>query len=255
MDVLCTDKTGTLTAGVVEVEGAYGPSGVACPRVLELAAINAAFETGLPSPLDDAILAAHSPAVSSLHKRAEIPFDFTRKRVSTIVEGADGLCLITKGAFQHILEVCSELADGSVLDAAASGALVRQFETWSAAGIRVLAVATRTLADASSFGRETEQGLSFAGLVTFLERPKEGVAEAIAGLSQLGVTLKLITGDTKLVAIHVAQLVGLLSARVLTGSELEQLHDEALWIEAERTNLFVEVDPNQKERRRWSAER
>ncbi|HKU38265.1 MAG TPA: magnesium-translocating P-type ATPase [Polyangiales bacterium] len=248
MDVLCTDKTGTLTAGVVEVEGAYDPNGEASPQVLALAALNAAFETGLPSPLDDALLSACRPDLSQLRKCAEIPFDFTRKRVSTILEGPAGRQLITKGAFEHVLEVCTKRSDGSPLDAAARASLTRRFEAWSGSGIRVLAVATRELSSDANLGRASECGLTFAGFVTFLDRPKEGVSEAIAELSRLGVALKLITGDSRLVALHVAKLVGLPARRVLTGSELARLHDEALWREAERTDLFVEVDPNQKER-------
>jgi Mg2+-importing ATPase len=248
MDVLCTDKTGTLTVGVVEVEGAYDPTGAPSPAVLSLAAINAAFETGLPSPLDDAILNAKQADLSGLRKCAEIPFDFNRKRVSTIVEQAGRLRLITKGAFHHVVEVCTELDGGDPIDDAARARLLERFEAWSREGIRVLAVATRALSAADGFGRDAEHGLSFAGFVTFSDRPKEGVAEAIAGLSQLGVTFKLITGDTKLVAVHVAKLVGLPAERVLTGADLDALHDEALWREAERTDLFVEVDPNQKER-------
>jgi Mg2+-importing ATPase len=112
----------------------------------------------------------------------------------------------------------------------------------------VLAVATRRLADATAYDRHDERNLAFAGFVTFLDQPKEGAAGAIADLARLGVAVKLITGDGRRVAEHVAGLVGLPARRVLTGTQLDELHDEALWREAERTDLFVEVDPNQKER-------
>jgi Mg2+-importing ATPase len=117
MDVLCTDKTGTLTEGVVQLEGAYDPSGARLDAVLELGAVNASLETGLPSPLDDAVLKARRIDENRLRKLAEIPFDFVRKRVSVVVEGPDGIRLVTKGAFHHVLDICVRLPDGTALDA------------------------------------------------------------------------------------------------------------------------------------------
>jgi Mg2+-importing ATPase len=248
MDVLCTDKTGTLTEGVVKLEGAYDASGTPSPDVLTLGALNAALETGLSNPLDDAILHAHQPDVSRVRKLAEIPFDFVRKRISVIVKDDAGIRLITKGAVDHVLEACATTVSGRGLGAAARAELTAQYERWTAQGIRVLAVAVRTCEVKSEYGRADEQDLAFAGFLTFLDRPKEGVRETIADLAKLGVSIKLITGDSKLVAQHVAGLVGLRAERVLTGDELLALHDEALWHAAERTDLFVEVDPNQKER-------
>jgi Mg2+-importing ATPase len=248
MDILCTDKTGTLTEGVVQVEGAYDPTGARADGVLELAAVNASLETGLPSPLDDAIVAARVPDLSALRKQAEIPFDFVRKRVSVVVDGPDGLQLIMKGAFHHVLEVCDRLPDGAPLDPGRRLELETRYDEWSRHGIRVLAVAVRRLATKGPYSRGDERELRFAGFVTFLDAPKAGVAEAISALARLGVSTKLITGDSRLVARHVAGLVGLPATRMLTGAELDELHDEALWHAAERTDLFVEVDPNQKER-------
>jgi Mg2+-importing ATPase len=248
MDVLCTDKTGTLTAGVIQVEGAYDANGKASDEVLELAALNAGLETGLANPLDDAILQARTPELSRCTKLAEVPFDFVRKRVSVVVEHSGGVRLVAKGAFRHVLEACTQLADGTVIDPECRSRLEQRHRDWSRRGIRVLAVATRSMVKKETYGREDEEGLAFIGFLTFLDRPKDGVAEAIGDLARLGVAVKLITGDSKLVAEHVAGLVGLPRARVLTGAELDELHDEALWREAERTDLFVEVDPNQKER-------
>ena len=248
MDVLCTDKTGTLTEGVVQVEGAYGPGGAPAHEVLELAAVNAALETGLPGPLDDAILSAHRPDPGRWRKRGEIPFDFTRKRASVIVDRDGGTRLITKGAFARVLDVCTKLPDGTPLDASQRLALEQRHEDWSRRGIRVLAVAARDLDGSPGHGRDDERDLTFAGFVTFLDRPKQGAAEAVAGLARLGVTIKLITGDSRLVAQHVAGLVGLPSARVLTGVEIGRLSREALVRAVEQADLFVEVDPDQKER-------
>jgi Mg2+-importing ATPase len=248
MDVLCTDKTGTLTEGVVELEGAYDANGTKADDVLELGAVNASLETGLPSPLDDAILEARTPDLSGLRKKAEIPFDFVRKRVSVVVEGEGGVRLVTKGAFHRVLEDCSRLPDGTLLGAKQRAALERRYDEWCGRGIRVLAVAVRGMLAQEAYRREDEHDLTFAGFLTFLDRPKQGVTEALENLSRLGVSVKLITGDSKLVAQHVAGLVGLSTGHVLTGADLDGLHDEALWHAAERTNLFVEVDPNQKER-------
>jgi Mg2+-importing ATPase len=248
MDVLCTDKTGTLTAGVVSLEGAYDARGEPAPLVLELAARNAALQAGLANPLDRAILGAHAPDLSGVEKVAEVPYDFVRKRLSVVVRDASGLRLITKGAFEQVRDACDRLADGTPLDASRRATLDERFRRWSSQGIRVLALATKSLDAGSVRGREEERNLGFQGFLTFLDRPKPGVADAITGLAALGVSVKMITGDTRLVAQHVAGAVGLRAARVLTGRQLDELHDEALWRASGDTDLFVEVDPNQKER-------
>jgi Mg2+-importing ATPase len=248
MDILCTDKTGTLTEGVVRLEGAYDANGNPSSSVLALAALNAALDTGLSNPLDDAVLDAAGGRHGLPTKLAEIPFDFTRKRVSVVVEHEQGAQLVTKGAFNRVLEICSHTADGTLLDAPARERLERLYDGWCAQGTRVLAVAERRLSVQAGYGREVERGLTFVGFLTFLDRPKAGVVEALRELAGLGVTVKLITGDSKLVAEHVASLVGLRAERILTGAELDQLSGEALWRAAEGTDLFVEVDPNQKER-------
>ena len=248
MDVLCTDKTGTLTEGNVVLEGAYDPAGAPSASVQKHGAWNAALETGLASPLDDAILSAAAPDLSAVRKLAEIPFDFVRKCVSVVVDAEGATYLITKGAFHQVLDICTRSADGVVLDDAAKARLEERYQAWSAQGIRVLAVASRTLEPQPAYGRELERDLTFAGFLTFFDRPKTDVAEAIRSLATLGVSIKIITGDNKPVTQHVAALVGLRADRVLTGTDLQRLSDEALWQAAESTDLFVEVDPNQKER-------
>jgi Mg2+-importing ATPase len=248
MDILCTDKTGTLTEGVIQLEGAYGTDGRPADAVLGLGAINAALQTGLANPLDDAILGAQRPDPARTQKLAEIPYDFVRKRLSVVVREPAGPRLISKGAFEQILAVCTRTADGVLLDDAARQALRAQHDRWSSQGIRVLAVATRTMDEQSGYGRNDEAGLDFTGFLTFLDRPKEGVAKALEDLGKLGVAVKLITGDSGLVARHLAAAVGLRATRVLSGRDLDELHDEALWRTAQDTDLFVEVDPNQKER-------
>ena len=248
MDTLCTDKTGTLTEGVIQVAGGYDAAGHESADVLDLAACNAVLQSGLANPLDEAILLTCKPDPAHMEKLGEIPFDFVRKRLSVLVRTSEGVRLITKGAFHHMLEVCTQSSDNAVLDAARLKQLEDRYADWSRQGIRVIAVATRVMDNQTSIRRDDERDMTFAGFVTFLDRPKEGASQAIADLARLGVSVKLITGDNKLVAQHVAGLVGMHAERVLTGAELDSFHDEALWHAAEKTDLFVEVDPNQKER-------
>jgi len=241
MDILCTDKTGTLTEGVVKLDAAYDTHGQVSRDVLELAARNAVLQTGIANPLDTAIEFAHQPDLTGVEKLGEVPYDFVRKRMSVVLRDARGTWLVTKGAFDSVLSACT-------IDPALRAEAERRYAEWTGAGTRVLAVATRALAPRGTYGREDEAELELVGFLTFLDRPKEGVAEAIADLSRLGVSIKLITGDSKRVAQHVAITVGLAADRVLTGAELDDLHDDALWQAAPRTDLFVEVDPRQKER-------
>ncbi len=248
MDVLCTDKTGTLTEGVVSLEGAYDATGQSSEEVLELAALNAALQAGLSNPLDEALLRAHRPAPGSAKKLGEIPYDFVRKRLSVIVRTGGAVQLITKGAFAHVLEACTQLAGGGPLDAPLRESLQRRFDAWSQQGVRVLALAARSIEARESYSRDEERSLTFCGFLAFVDQAKEGAREAILELSRVGVSIKLITGDSRLVAEHVAREVGLGTRRVLTGEQLDQLSDEALWHQAELTDLFVEVDPTQKER-------
>jgi Mg2+-importing ATPase len=200
MDTLCTDKTGTITEGVVHLDGAYDSSGAPSAQVLELAAINASFETGISSPLDDAIVAASRPPLGGVSKLGEIPFDFVRKRATIVVRTPEGGArLVVKGAFHHVLEICTTTDDGTVLDGAACARLERLYERWTSDGIRVLAVATRLLPLQVEYRRQDENGMVFAGFLTFTDQPKPGVDEAIAQLSRLGVSVKVITGDSRLV--------------------------------------------------------
>jgi Mg2+-importing ATPase len=247
MDVLCTDKTGTLTEGGVRLEGAYDAAGGRSADVLRDAATNAGLQTGLRNPLDDAILAAAVVPADAI-KLAEIPFDFVRKRLGVVVAHGSGARLIVKGAFANVMEVCTSTSEGAPLDADRRAAMAARHESWSTQGTRVIAVATRALARREDYSRHDETGLTFQGFLTFLDQPKAGVSAAIADLDRLGVTVKIITGDNRLVARHVASLVGLSGERTLTGAELTALDDAALWRLAPLTTLFVEVDPNQKQR-------
>jgi Mg2+-importing ATPase len=257
MDILCSDKTGTLTEGRMALERAADAAGAPSPSLLRDAWLNARHQTGLANPLDEAIVAAGDAAAvdaAGYRKLDEVPYDFVRKRLSVVFEapGREGeALLIAKGALGKILEVCDRVQEGAAavaLDGPRRAAIERLFEQWSGEGFRVLGVASQTLPRRPVYTRDDETAMVFTGFLLFLDPPKAGVRETLATLSGLGVALKVITGDNRLVAAHLARAVGIADPRILTGSDLDGLRDEALWRVAERTDLFVEVDPGQKER-------
>ncbi len=252
MDVLCTDKTGTLTLGVVRLDGARDPAGKVSELVRQAAWLNASFQTGLVNPLDEAILATE-PVDLSLHRKVEeIPYDFIRKRLSVAVASGSQIELITKGAFEQVLQICTSVReDGgaiSPLDEARIETLRQLFTDWSDQGFRVLGVATRVVEPRHEYTTADEAGMTLIGFLLFFDPPRPETVQTIESLKRLGVELKIITGDNRRVALHVAKEVGLEVRGLLTGGEMSRLHDEALWQQADRTTIFAEVDPNQKER-------
>jgi Mg2+-importing ATPase len=253
MDTLCTDKTGTLTQGVVRVDGALDVAGEESADVLRLATLTAHFQTGLSNPLDEAILAGQQFDFSAVTKIDEIPYDFVRKRLSVVVRESPKAesILVTKGALEHLLEACvsAQTSQGLVnLDGPLMANIRQRYSQWSEQGYRVLGVAMRGGAEKATYTRDDETDLVFMGFLLFFDPPKPGVQEVIQRLGQSGVQLKMITGDNKLVAMHTAQAVGIDASQILTGAMLDELRDEALWHAAEKTQVFAEVDPNQKER-------
>ena len=248
MDVLCTDKTGTLTEGVVRLDGAFDASGTPSSDVLGFAALTAALRTGVTNPLDDAILAAGAPDLDRVEKLAEDPFDFVRRRSAMVLRTRNRIELVAKGAVHEMLDACATLADGSVLDAAQRAAATARHDDWARNGIRVLAVARRELDAPPLRARDAEHDMTLVGYLTFLDRPKPGVVDTIRALARRGVRIKMITGDSRYVASYVAGLVGLQAEAVLTGEDLQRLDAHALWHAADRTDVFAEVDPIQKER-------
>lgn len=257
MDILCTDKTGTLTVGVMALDGAVALDGKPSDRVMEAAFLNAALQTGLANPLDEAIVAAatrNNLSSAGYRKIDEIPYDFSRKRLSVVVQKAGNVepgRLVCKGALANILEQSTHLTDGESvvpMDETQRSRIDERFRQWSAQGYRVLGVATKPVAQQPRYTREDESGLCFVGFLLFSDPAKPGIREALDAMAGLGVTLKIITGDNRLAALHLAEEIGLKNPRVLTGSALNDLREEALWTVAEQTDLFVEVDPGQKER-------
>ncbi|MFO1425709.1 MAG: magnesium-translocating P-type ATPase [Steroidobacteraceae bacterium] len=261
MDVLCTDKTGTLTLGVMALDAAVDAQGASSAEVLRLAHLNAALESGIENPLDAALVAAGERAglnADAQLKVDEIPYDFSRKRLTIVVREPDEPgrhCMIVKGAVDQVLEICTRVRraarpggpDGDVLDDATLAELGRWFEVQGRRGLRVLAVATRQLPAQSHYARVDERDLTLEGFVLFSDPPKPGVEDAIHELARRGVRIKVVSGDNRHVVAHLAAQVGLDAQSLLTGAEVAALRDEALQ-RAPRTDLFVEVDPQQKER-------
>ena len=244
MEVLCTDKTGTLTEGRVQLSRAEDVEGRASPRVLALARVNAALQAGLPNPLDAALLEQGPPVTEE--KLGEIPYDFDRRALTVIIRDGTAARFITKGAFAHLLSRCTQMP-GRPLDAGARAALLDRAELLGQSGLRVLGVATRE-APPAPWSRDAEQGLTLEGLLLFRDPPRADAAAEVAALREAGVTLKVVSGDARAVVTHVAREVGLPADTVLTGEDLDRMPDEALWHRVQEVSVFAEVDPNQKER-------
>ncbi|MBI3606568.1 MAG: magnesium-translocating P-type ATPase [Nitrospirae bacterium] len=254
MDVLCTDKTGTLTEARIRLERHVDALGRERERVLELAYLNSYFETGLKSPLDDAILRHEEIDASGWRKIDEVPFDFDRRRVSVLVERGETRRLVVKGAPEDILRLCTRYeADGLdalfPLDAESRPAIERVFDGLGSEGFRVLGIAWRDVPlDHPHAVVTDETELVFAGFAAFLDPPKASAAPALAALERDGVAVKIVTGDHELVTRHVCAQLGVAVTGVLTGTELHQLDDLALHAQVERVNLFCRVTPAQKTR-------
>lgn len=251
MDILCSDKTGTLTEGVVTVQSTPGVDGGSSSRVLHYAQINAQLQTGFANPVDVALSRTPASDLSEYRKLDEVPYDFVRKRLSVLVERRGRRELITKGALAPLLTVCShaEREDGQVVALPEVRERIEAiYRELSARGLRVLGVACRDFNGHDRIQKEDEVDLRFLGFLALFDPPKAGVAELLEQLRSLGVTLRIITGDNRLVAQETARRVGLAAPVVVTGSELRVMSDEALLQRVGDTDLFAEIEPNQKER-------
>ena len=274
MDTLCSDKTGTLTGGVMTLAGRLNPAGAPSERVFLLAYLNSLFETGITNPLntaildttvsdtrsadplDQAILNADHPDVQPYRKLDEMPFDFERRRASVVVvkAGEGEHLLLTKGAPESVLAVCTSFEQEGTplpLDAAASARIQAVYQGLSAQGFRVIAVAQRSMAAADqqpAYRASDEHGLTLVGFVTFLDPPLPDAREVLSEMRAKGVRVKILTGDNELVTRHVCEAVGLNVGRVVLGSELEGMTDTALLQVAEANTVFARVAPAQKNR-------
>ncbi len=253
MEVLCTDKTGTLTEGKIRLERHVDPLGNDSPFVLRIAYMNSYFETGVKSALDDAILAHEEIDMSGWTKLDEVPFDFERRRVSVLVKNADERILAIKGAQDSILPLCTQMRDPSgnllKLDIANRVLIDSLFEDLAKEGFHILAVAYRNVPPEHDHARvNDETELIFAGFAAFLDPPKQSAADAISRLLSDNVETKILSGDHELVAQYVCQKIGFEIKGLLTGTELNNLDDHALQARALSTNLFCRVNPAQKTR-------
>ncbi len=257
MDIFCTDKTGTLTEGVIVLQDATDSDGRTSTQIRQLAFLNAAFETGIENPLDKALVTAGQSAGLTTHgyrKVDEIPYDFQRKRLTIVVaDDSDPSqhLIVTKGAFDNVLAICSAV-DRDGVDAPLTADLHARIEAFyqakGEAGFRVLALSTRKVAAKDHYALDDEKEMAFAGFLVFFDPPKKDVKRTISDLANLGIRITVISGDNRHVTAHLAEAVGLDPKSIIAGDELANLKDEALWQRAPRTDLFVEVDPQQKER-------
>ena len=253
MDVLCTDKTGTLTEAKIRLERHVDATGQDNANVLAQAYLNSYFESGLKSPLDDAILAHADIDVTGWTKIDEVPFDFERRRVSVLVERDGSRRLVVKGAPEDIVRLCTHYQDcaGATagLDAAAQTRINALFDSLGEEGFRVLGIAWRDVPiDHPHAVISDEIELVFAGFAAFLDPPKASAAEALKAMAASGVAVKIVTGDNERVTRHVCTQLGVPIAGVLTGTEVEAMHDDALRARVESVNLFCRVNPAQKNR-------
>lgn len=250
MTVLCSDKTGTLTEGTIHLEAALDTAGRPSERVLRLASLNAFFETGFANPIDAAIRAHATLDVSGIEKLDEIPYDFVRKRLSVRLLELGQQLLITKGALSNVLECCTqaEIAHDQLVDLAPLKTSIHErFSALSQQGLRVLGLAIRSIS-VEHITKADEAEMTFLGFLVFADPPKADAQQTLARLRDLGVDLKLVTGDNRIVAESLSRRVGIANPFIVTGGELRQLSDDAVQQRVVATNVFAEVEPNQKER-------
>lgn len=254
MDVLCTDKTGTLTEARIRLERHIDSLGRDSKRVLELAYLNSFFETGLKSPLDDAILEHKDVNVTSWRKIDEVPFDFERRRVSVLVDNGQKRMLVVKGAPEEILRLCTSYegesdTDLHPLDDAAMATVRALFDSLGREGFRVLGIAWRQ--EETNYPHivvSDETKLVFSGFAAFLDPPKESAKKALADLAASGVSVKIVTGDNELVTEHICGQLELPITGILKGADILKMDDQALVGQVESVNLFCRVTPAQKNR-------
>jgi P-type Mg2+ transporter len=251
MNVFCSDKTGTLTEGTVHLRSALDVAGAPSDKVLLYAYLNASYQTGFTNPIDEAVRAHRQFDLSGYRKVDEIPYDFLRKRLSILVDHGGAHLMVTKGALQNVLAVCStaEVGAENAADIGVMRERIQQrFEEFSSRGFRTLGVACKNIGAASRFGKADEAGMTFLGFLVLFDPPKPKIIETIARLRELGVSLKIITGDNHLVAAHVGQQIGLSGTKILAGPDLARLSDGALLQQVAGVDIFSEIEPNQKER-------
>jgi P-type Mg2+ transporter len=251
LDVLCSDKTGTLTAGTMTLDRSLDPFGTPSGRTLELAYLNSKFETGIRSPLDEVILHQPAPKMEDYTKCDEIPFDFERRRLSVVVEQKSQRILITKGAPEGIIPLLSgyELEGKVILIGEDTAKRIRQIsDELNSQGFRSLAVAYVEVPARANYSVQDERNLILGGFLSFSDEPLADAAQVLASLKQDGVEVKVISGDNDRVTGHVCTQVGIEPGRIITGEDLDRMTDPALAHVAEETRVFARISPSQKNR-------
>ncbi len=253
IDILCSDKTGTLTTGVMTLRSAVDASGQDSERPLVLARLNSKFETGIRSPLDTAILEKGADEPHEYVKCDEVPFDFNRRRLSVVVERRDVLqsprLMITKGAPEGIVALCDSYESAGqirILEAAEREHMRKVYEELCEKGFRVLAVASRQVDRREGYSAADERSLVLAGFLAFEDPASPDAAHALARMNRDGIDVKILTGDNELVARHVCMQVGLDTPTIVLGAEVDGMTDPALGHVAEQTTVFARVTPMQK---------
>lgn len=251
IDILCSDKTGTLTSSDTILNKYIDPYGNSCEKVFLLSYLNSNFETGIKNPLDLAILQHHKVDIETYHKVDEIPFDFERRRLSIVVDNGNRHTLITKGAPENVLACCTnyELNDKCYsLDDKAHTDCQNTYQTLNEQGFRVLAVAYRHILDQQVYSIEDEKDLTLIGFLIFSNPLLADTGEMLKLLHQDGVEVKILTGDNELVTKHICSEVGINVDRIVLGDEIDHMSAAALAQIAEKVNVFARMSPAQKHR-------
>ncbi len=249
VNVLCTDKTGTITEGSVRVNQIVNADGAKDDSLQIYACVNASLQQGFANPVDEA-LKKLPVDISRYQKLAELPYDFMRKKLSILVKTDTGYSLITKGAFANVLEACSTYATtggSQPIGEEKRAGLTKTFQQYSQQGLRVLALCKKEL-NSPVAKKEDEAGMMFLGFILLEDPLKEGVMESIQKLKSLHTDVKIITGDNQYIAAYAARQLQMDDSRVITGSMLSQITPEALPVRVLETDVFAEIEPHQKER-------
>jgi P-type Mg2+ transporter len=251
VEILCSDKTGTLTEGEIVLDRHVDVQGRDDEDVLRMIYLNSYFEAGIKSPLDAAILRHEQPALEEYEKVDEIPFDFARKRLSVVVRRGHEHLLITKGEAEGVFAACSSVAiDGTpqAFDDVRQAQAAETFQKLSAEGYRTLGVAVLKVDKQDAYTLAAERGMTLVGFAAFLDPPKEGIPAVLQALRQNGVSVVIMTGDNQYVTRKIAHEVGLRADPIIVGTDVDAMDDAALAYQAENGAIFARVSPEQKNR-------